>query len=149
MLEQSLEKELKQAMVNKDVLARDVLRLVKGTIQQQSAVKTISEVDKVAIVRKIIKSNNQSLEAIKENGLLNQDVLVNDLTREISVLKTLLPGEMNEEQIKSFLAAANIDVKSFKNDGTAIGAVMKALKETNASVDNDFVRKTVCSLRVA
>ena len=68
--------------------------------------------------------------------------------KEIEILKEILPSAWDSAKIHQFVKGKNIDVLSAKNEGQAIGLVMKALKlEAGAVIDPAVVKAVVVELR--
>jgi uncharacterized protein len=150
-LEETLKVKIKQAMKDRDDTVRDVLRVVLGQIQLEASSSPTSEEQKLAVVRRLIKSNQQTLGSMAEKPA---DEWTGDwkenaekLRRELVLLESLLPRSLSEMEIIEFIRSKAIDVVGAKSDGQAMGAVMKELKAASASVDSATVKATVESLR--
>jgi hypothetical protein len=141
-MEIKIKEAITQAVRHKDNIARDVLRLALGEIQLKSVNGDIPEADKIAIVRKIIKSNNETIEAYNTRNLDPEA-----LYKENEVLEILLPKSWSSSAIEEYLIKEGIDFKAAKNDGQAVGMAMKALKKVNAPVDSEVVKVVVAKLR--
>jgi hypothetical protein len=144
MLVDEIKKRVAQAMKSGDAVARDVLRLALAEIQTAEARKnaTLSEEDAQAAVRKLIKSNEETLAALAEG-----DARVDALKRELAVLASLLPAQMSVDEIVSALASQHDAIKSAKADGQATGIAMKHLKSTGATVNGNDVAAAVKKIR--
>ena len=147
-VEIKIKQAIMQAVKHKDEISRDVLRLALGEIQLKSAKANLNENDKISVVKKIIKANNETINKvegkIKEYGDPDKslDNTITNLYKEIDVLESLLPPNWTEDQIKEFIATKSLDIRSLPED-KAINSVIKALKEANAPVNNTMVRKIV------
>src|SRR4029079_17154140 len=96
MLVEEIKKRVAIAVKQQDSVTRDVLRLALGEIQTAEARKNapLSEEDAAAALRKLIKSNEETLAALPSG-----DERAPVLKREIEVLASLLPAQMNPAQI--------------------------------------------------
>ncbi len=143
MLVDDLKKQITGAMKSGDVVARDVLRLALGEIQTAEARKSApaTEEEAVAALRKLIKSNEETL------GLTTDDGRASTLRREIEVLSALLPKQLTVDEIVANLAPAHEAIKAAKNDGQATGIAMKHLKASGAAVSGNDVGAAVKKIR--
>jgi hypothetical protein len=144
MLVDEIKKRVTAAMKSQDTVARDVLRLAIGEIQtaEARASAALSEDDAVAAVRKLIKSNEETLAALAE-----ADERTAVLRHELEVLRALLPAQLTPAQIVEALAAQHDAIKSAKSDGQATGVAMKHLKSIGAAVDGKDVAVAVKQIR--
>ena len=143
MLVDDLKKQITGAMKSGDVVARDVLRLALGEIQTAEARKSApaTEEEAVAALRKLIKSNEETL------GLTTDDGRASTLRREIEVLSALLPKQLTVDEIVANLAPEHEAIKAAKNDGQATGIAMKHLKASGAAVSGNDVGAAVKKIR--
>jgi uncharacterized protein YqeY len=144
MLVEDLKKRAAAAVKQGDTVARDVLRLALGEIQTAEARKNapLGEEEAVAALRKLIKSNEETLAA-----LAAEDARVTALRREIEVLGALLPAQLTVAQIVAALDAARDAIKAAGSDGQATGIAMKHLKAAGAPVNGAEVTAAVKQLR--
>lgn len=139
-----IKKQVVVAMKSGDTVARDILRLALGEIQTGEARKAApaTEDDAVAAVRKLIKSNEETLSL---SGEASDKAPA--LKREIEVLSALLPKQLSVDEIVAALASEHDAIKSAKADGQATGVAMKFLKGTGASVSGNDVGAAVKKIR--
>ncbi|HEY8074605.1 MAG TPA: GatB/YqeY domain-containing protein [Labilithrix sp.] len=138
-----LKRRITAAMKGGDTVARDVLRLALGEIQSGEARKnaTYSEEEAAAALRKLIKSNEETLQ------LSGEGPRATDLRREIEVLTELLPARLTPDQIVEILASQRDAIKAAGNDGQATGIAMKHLKTIGAAADGKDVSAAVKKIR--
>lgn len=139
MLEKKIRIHVIAAVQKRDNIERDILRLALSEIQRVGSTKDLTEDDKEAIVRKLIKSNVNTLE------LTNNEEDRNILLKEIDTLKVLLPKEMTKEDVLTFINGYNVEMVD-GNIGKSIGAVMKAMKESKIKADGKIVKQVVTEL---
>jgi uncharacterized protein YqeY len=144
MLVEEIKKRVVAAVKQGDTVTRDVLRLALGEIQTAEARKNapLSEEDAGAALRKLIKSNEETLAALPPG-----DDRIAPLKREVEVLASLLPAKMTVAQIVEALAGQADAIKAAGNDGQATGIAMKHLKASGATVSGAEVTAAVKQLR--
>jgi uncharacterized protein YqeY len=144
MLVDEIKKRVALAMRSGDTVTRDVLRLALGEIQTAEARKNapLSEEDAAASLRKLIKSNEETLGALPAG-----DDRIAPLKREVEVLLSLLPTQMNAAEIVAALAGQVDAIKAAGNDGQATGIAMKHLKASGAAVNGAEVTAAVKQIR--
>jgi uncharacterized protein YqeY len=142
MLVDELKKRITQAMKDKDEVAKDVLRVALGEIQTQEhrTNKTATEDEAVAIVRKLVKSNEETMAASSGERAAT-------LKREIELLSALLPKRMTVDEIALALEPQRDAIRAAKGDGQATGIAMKHLKASGASFDGTDAAEAVKRLR--
>jgi uncharacterized protein len=145
MLVDEIKKRAAAAVKQGDTVTRDVLRLALGEIQTAEARKNekVGEEEAAAALRKLIKSNEETLAALPEG-----DERIAVLKREIEVLASLAPAQLTVPQIIEALAAQVDAIKAAGNDGQATGIAMKHLKAAGADVKGTDVGLAVKQLRV-
>jgi len=144
MLVDNIKKRVAAAVKQGDTITRDVLRLALGEIQTAEARKNapVSEDDAAAALRKLIKSNEETLAALPsadERGAI--------LKKEVEVLTSFLPAQLSVDQIVEALAAQAAAIKTAASDGQATGMAMKHLKGSGAAVNGADVTAAVKKLR--
>jgi uncharacterized protein YqeY len=137
MIINTIREQIKKAMIAKDSTTLGLLRLVLGTAQQDG---DESDVNVEAIIRKMIKSNLQTIDYIKHD----HDLALS-LTKENTLLDSFLPKSMSVEDVKAYILENNLDVKSQSNVGAAVGVVMKGLK--GKTVQGGDVKKAIEEIR--
>ena len=142
MLVDDLKKRITQAMKDRDEVAKDVFRVALGDIQTQEhrINKALSEEEAVAIVRKLVKSNEETMAASSGERAAT-------LRREIELLSTLLPKRMTLDEIVAALEPQREAIRAAKNDGQATGIAMKHLKGSGAAFDGNDASEAVKKLR--
>ena len=140
MLKTEVFNQLKQAMKNKDVLAKGVLTLVKSALDSAEKEKgeTLTEQEEIAIINREIKQTNQSLDGAKQ---ANRADLIDKEEAKLVILKSFLPKQLSEEEIVAELQAAGIV------SGMNMGDAMKIAKPLLAGkADGAAISKAVKSI---
>jgi uncharacterized protein len=140
-----IKKHIAAAMKSGDTVARDVLRLALGEIQTAEARKNapLSEDEGMASVRKLIKSNEETL------SLSSEGERATTLRREIEILSALLPKSLSVDAIMAALESERDAIKAAKNDGQATGIAMKHLKAGGHVVSGNDVGAAIKKMRGA
>ncbi len=144
----SLAKEVKKsmfaAMKAKKNLEKEVLRTVMGEVTMAAAraeVDEISDEEVQTILRKLIKSNREAIEA-QSDAERKQE-----LESEIAVVEKFLPRSLGVDEIKEALAPVIEELKAAPNQGPAMGIAMKTLKAAGHSAEAKDVAQAVGALR--
>jgi uncharacterized protein YqeY len=143
MLVETIRKRVTEAMKAGDAVAKDVLRVALGEIQtaEARAARALTDDEAVAVVRKLIKSNEETLgmtEAAERKALL---------VKETEVLRSLLPAAPSMDDLVAALAPVRDAVRAAKSDGQAIGVAMKHLKGAGLSAGGADVAEAVKRVR--
>jgi uncharacterized protein YqeY len=136
-----IQSDLKQAMLDKDELTRDTLRMFKSEVQKFEIdnKETADDAKVLQIINKMIKQRNDSIEQFKKGG---RDDLVSKEQSEIDVLIKYKPAQLSESEVE-----VKVD-EAIKSTGASsikdIGIVMGNLKSSLAgSADMGLVSKVV------
>ena len=143
MLKDELKKRSLEAMKAGDDVAKGILRLALGEVQTAEARggKDLSEDEVTAVVRKLVKSNEETL------ALTTDGAEKTKLSREIEILKALLPASLDVDGIVTALSAVAAAIREAKSEGQATGVAMKALKAASANVNGTDVAVAVKRIR--
>ena len=147
-LKKQIEEKLNTALKTKDKNTYPTLRLVVSAIKDAEIAartkeqKEMSDSDITAILKKMIKQRNESCEVYKKAG--RTELLENE-TKEIEVISTFLPKQLNEEETKKICQEA------IKSSGASsmkdMGKVMGLLKSKHANtIDFSKVSKIIKEL---
>lgn len=141
----TIKAQTKEAMKARDDLKKNILRVVLGEIQQAEykGSGSITEEDGHKIIRKLIASNEATIEASPSAETQEQ------LKRENKIMLDLVPQQLDVPQIVTALEPVVDALKGAPSDGPAMGMAMKHLKSVGAAVDGDSVRKAVSQIRGA
>ena len=119
--------DLKTAMKAGDRARVDALRLINAglkdkDIEARGAGKTLSEDDVLALLQKMIKSRQESLDIYEKN---NRPELADKERFEISVISSYLPSQMSEAEVADAIRAtvAELGATSIKDMGKVVAAL--------------------------
>ncbi|GAC1352705.1 MAG: hypothetical protein NVSMB1_18220 [Polyangiales bacterium] len=143
MLVDTIRARVTQAVKEKDQVGRDVLRLAIGEIQtaEARASRPLTDEEATAIVKKLVKSNEETLAA---NPTAPGAAA---LTHEIALLSSFFPKGLGIPKIVDALAPQREAIRAAKTDGQATGIAMKHLKGAGLSADGNDVAAAVKSMR--
>ena len=140
MLKTTVFEQLKNAMREKDVLAKGVLTLLKSALDGAEREKgtALSTEEEVAIVNREIKQTNQALEGAQQAQ--REDLIEKEETK-LVLLKSFLPAQLSEDEIVTLLTEAGI------TKGMNMGDAMKIAKPLLAGkTDGGTMSKVVKNL---
>lgn len=122
-IQKKIKNDLKSAMINKDIVKRNILRVVIGEFNRID--KEVSDDKALSIIKKMIINAN-------ENKNYN----------EIEILNIYLPKQFTELELKTIITSI-IDENNFIN----MGLVMKTLKDKyNGQYDGKLASNIVKKL---
>ncbi|MGE9314767.1 GatB/YqeY domain-containing protein [Niabella sp. CJ426] len=129
-LEQTINADIKTAMLAKDANALTSLRAVKAAIllakTAEGAKGELSTDDETKIVQKLVKQRKDSLEIFEQQ---NRADLAEKERQEIAVIEKYLPAQLSPEELKAALQQiiAETGASSPADMGKVMGAASKAL----------------------
>jgi len=139
MIYETINQDIKKAMVAKDNDTRDALRFLKSKVQQVEvdSRKDIDDDGVVDVIKKLIKQNRDSLSFNPSD----KDKII----KEITIWGGYLPAQMSNDEIEVEIKKIISDngFGSVKDMGKVIGIVKK---EFGSKVDMSSASKTVKSL---
>ncbi len=142
MLLETLKKRMLEAMKAGRKVEKEILKVAIGEIEVADARGTVkTEDDQIAIVRKLVKSNEDTI------SMTTDAASKQTLEEENTILRALLPQQMGVDQIVAAIEPVRDAVRAAANDGQATGVAMKHLKTLGASVNGKDVTEAVKRLR--
>ena len=135
-----IKQDLKQAMLDKNVLVRDTIRMFLSEVQRFE-IDNKEEVDDskaLQIINKMIKQRNDSISQFKNGG---RNDLVEKEEKEVDILSKYKPAQLSDEEITSKVKEA-IE-QSGATSMQDMGKVMGILKSLSGSADMGLVSKIV------
>jgi uncharacterized protein len=143
MLVDEIKARMFKAMKAGAIVEKEILRVAVGeiTTDQAREGRAGSDEESQAILRKLIKSNEESL-AVAEDPEKRAV-----LEEEVRVLSAFLPKSLGVDEIVAALAPVADAVRAAGNDGQATGVAMKHLKSAGAVVGGKDVSEAVRVIR--
>ena len=124
-LREQINDDLKTAMRSGETVRRDTIRLLTAALKQREVDerKTLSDVDVLAVIEKMIKQRRDSISQFEQGG--RQD-LADKEKQELTLLQTYMPQALAEDELAAAIAAAVTETGAA---GPAdMGKVMAVLK---------------------
>jgi uncharacterized protein YqeY len=127
-----------------NVVEKEILRVAVGEITTEAARdgRRGDDDEARAILRKLVKSNEESLAASPAEERRTA------LREENRILAEFLPQALGIDDIVAALAPVRDAVRAAANEGQATGVAMKHLKSAGASVNGKDVAEAVKRVRV-
>ena len=93
-----INEDIKTSMKNKDAFKLSVIRMVKGAMQLEviNKKRDLNDDEVIAIIAKQIKMRKDSIEEFKK---ASRGDLVEKTQKEVDILVTYMPEQLNEEEI--------------------------------------------------
>ena len=140
---QILQQDMKTAMKEKDKIRKNVITMVRAAILQQEKDKRI-ELDDEGIIEVIAKAVKQRKDSIPDFEKGNRPDLVKDLEREIKILMSYLPKQLDENELEEIVKTAIFEAgaQSVKDIGKVMKELMPKVKgRADGKIVNELVRK--------
>ena len=124
-IKETLTSDMKQAMLDKDIVRKDVLRMLRAAIQRREVDERIEldEAQVLAVIEKQVKQARDSIAQFEQGG--RQD-LADTEKKELDILISYLPAQLSAEEIEQHIKTAidETGASSMKD----MGKVMAKLK---------------------
>lgn len=143
-----LQTALKQAMVDKDTVRRDVIRMTMSAIKQVEidSRKELSADEMLAILQKEAKTRRETIE--EQLGAGRQEAAAEG-ERELAILMEFLPQQLSEAEVTALVQAAieQSGAASAKDTGKVMALVMPQVKgKADGSLVSRVVRELLSQL---
>ena len=135
--------DYKDAMKSADVLKKNTVNMVRAAIKQYEVDQRVTLDDDADIVKIIKKQVKMRADALEDFATAGSDDMADGYKKEIEILKSYLPEEMGEEEIKAKVKeiAEKLDIEAnMKNMGKLMKSTMAELKD---KADGSAVNKAV------
>lgn len=141
-LVKELDKDIIEAMKNKDAIKLATLRGVKANMKLQNIdhKKEINDELLIDVVSKEIKTRNESIKEFEKGSRLD---LIDKTKEEINVLSKYLPAQLTDEEILNIINEVFDEVKptGIKDMGKIMGVITPKVKgKTDMSVVSNLIR---------
>ena len=135
-----IKQDLKQAMLEKNELVRDTIRMFLSEVQRYE-IDNKEEVDDtkaLQIINKMIKQRNDSISQFKSGG---RNDLAEIEEKEVDVLAKYKPAQLSEDEV--ILKVKEAIEQSSATSMQDMGKVMGVLKTLSGSADMGLISKIV------
>jgi len=146
-LRATLDSDLKEAMRNKDVIKRTVLRTVLSEIRNTEIAKQ-NTLDDSGIEVVITKQAQQRKDSIEAYITAERHDLVDKETQELNILSSYLPEQMSDDEVKEIVKSVIRDVgaENISDMGKVMGAIMPKVRgRADGKVVNGMVTQILKS----
>ena len=146
-LRATLDSDLKEAMRNKDVIKRTVLRTVLSEIRNTEIAKQ-NTLDDSGIEVVITKQAQQRKDSIEAYITAERHDLVEKETQELNILSSYLPEQMSDDEVKEIVKSVIRDVgaENISDMGKVMGAIMPKVRgRADGKVVNGMVTQILKS----
>ena len=144
-LENTIQKDLVQAMKNHQEHTVSALRSVKTAIMEVKTApgskKELEDGDIIKIIQKLVKQRKESMDIYSQAG---RHELADNENQEMLVLMDYLPKTLTESEVEEIVAKtiADLDATSMKDMGKVMGFINKTY---SGQVDGSMVSRIVKS----
>jgi uncharacterized protein YqeY len=138
-----LQEALKQAMISRDNLRRDVIRMTLSEFKQVEIDerKTLAPDEMLTILQREVKKRRESIEEASKAGRAD---IAEEVEAEIKILEAFLPAQLSREAIETLVKAAIAEsgATSAKDMGKVMGVLMPKVKgQADGKIVNEVVRE--------
>lgn len=141
---EKLQADVKTAMLAKDEVTRDTLRMLIAAVKKHELEggKQITDELTLSTLQSAAKTRQESIDQFSKAG---RNDLVAKETAELAVVRRYLPAQLNEDQVRGLLQRLISELKltSKKDVGVLMKAVMAKYK---GEVDGKLVQKLAAEL---
>lgn len=143
----ALQAALKAAMLSKDAIRRDVIRLAMSAIKQVEIDerRELTPEDVVVILQKEVKTFRESIQEWQNAG---REDKIAETQRDLSILESFLPQQLSRDEIAALVrdAIAKSGATSVKEMGKVMGVLMPQVKgKADGKLVNEVVRELLGS----
>tara|TARA_B100000683_G_scaffold16285_1_gene16174 strand:- start:815 stop:1252 length:438 start_codon:yes stop_codon:yes gene_type:complete len=134
-LKNTIDKQIKESMLNKDKDRLLALRAVKSAILLEEKDGNGNSINEMQILMKLIKQRKDSLSVYKEQNRLD---LAEIEQKEINIIQEFLPEQMEDSELETRIQniIKTVGAESIKDMGKVMGV---ATKELLGKVDNSRI----------
>ncbi|WP_442795085.1 GatB/YqeY domain-containing protein [Pelobium manganitolerans] len=146
MLENTINQDIKTAMLAKDEATLRGLRAIKSALllakTEKGASQEINQDAEIKVLQKLVKQRKESADIYKSQ---NREDLYQIEVEEIAVIEKYLPKQLSQEELDAYIKdlIARLQVSSVKDMGKLMGV---ANKELAGKADGKAISATVKSL---
>lgn len=120
-----LMEDLKEAMKNKDTIAKNTIQAIRAAVLQEEKDKQI-EADNAIIETILMREKKKRVDALEQFNKAGRDDLIHQTEMEIKIIEGYLPEQMSEEEIRAELQTLITEMGA---DKKMFGQVMGAAKK--------------------
>ncbi len=140
--------DMKQAMRDKDVLRRDVIRYLRSEVRNQE-IRDQKDLDDAGVIQVLSRQAQQRRDSIEIYRDADRQDLVDKEEGELSVILSYLPQQMTQEEITALVqrVVAEVGASGPADMGKVMGAIMPQVRgKAEGREVNAIVQQTLRSL---
>ena len=140
---EKIEADLKQAMLKRDDIAKNALRMMKSDIllREVELGRPLEDKEAFAVLKKIVNSRKDALEQYRASG---REDIVETEEKELVIIEAFLPKGLSEDDLRKAVAAVVTELGASTKKDT--GKVMKELQARHENLDGKLAGKFVGEL---
>lgn len=151
MLKDKIQEDLQAAMIAKDAEKLSAIRMLKSALQYYEIQKggagyEATDEDVIDVVGREIKKRTEAVDLYRKGG---RDELAQKELEEIEVLKTYLPEQMSEDEVRTLVQEAikQTGATEMKDMGKVMAALMPKIKgKADNTLVSNLVREALSSI---
>ena len=143
-----LNEDMKQAMRDKNVLKRDVIRYLRSEIRNQE-IRDQKDLDDPGVIQVLSRQAQQRRDSIEAYGDAGRQDLVDKEQAELAVIMAYLPQQMTAEEITDLVqrVVAQVGASGPADMGKVMGAIMPQVRgKAEGREVNAIVQQTLRTL---
>ena len=143
-----LSDDMKQAMRDRDVLRRDVIRYLRSEVRNQE-IRDQKELDDAGVIQVLSRQAQQRRDSIEVYRDADRQDLVDKEESELSVILSYLPQQMTQEEITDLVqqVVSEVGASGPADMGKVMGAIMPQVRgKAEGREVNAIVQQTLRSL---
>ncbi len=143
-----LNDDMKQAMRDRDVLRRDVIRYLRSEVKNQE-IRDQKELDDAGVIQVLSRQAQQRRDSIEAYRDADRQDLVDKEESELSVIMAYLPQQMTQEEITALVqqVVSEVGASGPEDMGKVMGAIMPQVRgKAEGREVNAIVQQTLRSL---
>jgi uncharacterized protein YqeY len=139
----AMQAALKEAMLNKDTIRRDVIRMAMSAIKQVEVDerRELTAEDVVVVLQKEAKTLRESIQEWQNAG---RDEMIAETERDLQILESFLPAQLSRAEIRTLVeeAITQTGATSAKEMGKVMSVLMPKVKgKADGKLVNEVVRE--------
>lgn len=140
-LKEQLLADLKEAMKLKDTVLKDTVQMVRAGVLQIEKDKKI-ELDDDGVIEVVAKELKKCYDVLPDYERSGRKDLIDELNRKVEILKSYLPEQLTEDEVKKIVAEAvqETGALTMKDMGKVMAVVQPKVK---GRADGKFVSDIV------
>jgi uncharacterized protein YqeY len=144
-LAKRISEDLKKSIKAKDVIRTSTLRMVTASMESlaiEKKAKELEDADVIKVISRQVKQHEDSIESFKKGNRLD---LVEKETKELEILKSYLPKQLDEAEIEALVR--KIISQTGASSKTDFSNIMKiAMQELKGQADGKIISAMVQKL---